>query len=218
MKRLILVFGLLGVFAVGCGRSPGVDESVAEPDSTPVPEEAVASDTVGVEETETSAVGVPKTVELDPQAEENRAVRAAVLERIDQMPSLDGDDKDRFYVQVDRARGMGKVMTIPFASGETRIGKKSADELGAKLEVEAVQELIDNPTVVFVVLGYADTMGDPAKNLAISLERAESALEVLRDRYELLNVMHAVGMGSTELLGAGDLDKNRAVEIWAVVP
>ncbi len=225
MKRLILVSGLVGLLAVGCGRAPEKNDPVADaPVAEPVAASAVEvepeaeADSVGVDVTETTEVEVTETVELDPEAEQNRAVRAEVLARIDQMPNLEADDKDRFYVQVDRARGMGKVMTIPFASGETRIGKQSADELGAKLEVAAVQELIDNPTVVFVVLGFADTKGDPARNLAISLERAESALDVLRDRYELLNVMHAVGMGSTELLGSEDLDKNRAVEIWAVVP
>ncbi len=223
MKRLILVAGLVGLFAVGCGRSPEVTESVeevavVEPSVPPIGETESETNSVGVEVTETNDVESTDAVELDPETAESRAVRAEVLARIDQMPSLEADDKDRFYVQVDRARGMGKVMTIPFASGETKIGKQSADDLGAKLKVAAVQELIDNPTVVFVVLGFADTKGDPAQNLEISLERAESALEVLRDRYELLNVMHAVGMGSTELLGSGDLDKNRAVEIWAVVP
>lgn len=234
----MIVFSVIsGVTFVGCDRSvdppgPTVEENpvaaevaeVAEdpglkaPDDGGVDDAAVGKETVGVEVTEITTVPTPETLDLDPEADENRAVREEVLERIDQIPSLDSDDKDQFYVRVDRAQGMGKVITIPFESGETRIGKRSADELGAKLEREQVRELIDDPTVVFVVLGFADTKGDPEKNLAISLERAESALDSLKVRYGLLNVMHAVGMGSSELLGEGDLEKNRVVEVWAVVP
>lgn len=228
MKQLIVLAGLMGVLAVGCDRTSKVDEVNAEEPVVAAPEPEGEMDSsveaanvdglVGVEVTETTAVEMPEAVNLDPLTDENRAVREEVLKRIDQIPSLKPEDKDRFYVRVDRAQGMGKVITIPFASGETRIGKTSADALGAKLEQKQVRELVDDPTVVFVVLGFADTKGDPEKNLSISLERAESALEVLRDRYGMLNVMHAVGMGSSELLGDGELDKNRVVEVWAVVP
>jgi hypothetical protein len=33
-----------------------------------------------------------------------------------------------------------------------------------------------------------------------------------------MNVTHGVGMGSSDMFDAKDLDKNRVVEVWAVLP
>jgi outer membrane protein OmpA-like peptidoglycan-associated protein len=69
-----------------------------------------------------------------------------------------------------------------------------------------------------VVLGFADKKGDPKKNIAISLERAESVVKALKEKLGVMNVVHAVGMGSSEMFDAQSLDKNRVVEVWAVLP
>ena len=68
------------------------------------------------------------------------------------------------------------------------------------------------------MLGYADKKGDPGKNEEISLARANAVLNVLQNKFRLLNVMHSVGMGSSEMFDAQNLDKNRVVELWAVLP
>ena len=67
-------------------------------------------------------------------------------------------------------------------------------------------------------LGFADKKGDPKQNQEISLARANAVMEVLENRFHLLNVMHAVGMGSSEMFDAQNFDKNRVVEVWAVLP
>jgi outer membrane protein OmpA-like peptidoglycan-associated protein len=69
-----------------------------------------------------------------------------------------------------------------------------------------------------VVLGFADTMGDPQKNVAISLQRADNVVKALKERAAIMNVVHAVGMGSSDLFDAKNLEKNRVVEVWAVLP
>ncbi len=173
---------------------------------------------MGVEDATPVNVETEATVDLDPQAAENQAVKREVLKRIDVMPNLEPEMKDRLYVQVDRARAMGKVITIPFASGSRRVSAEHARELGTALQLAQVKTLSDDPTVVFVVLGFADKKGDPQQNIEISLQRADSALALLRDQFKLMNVMHAVGMGSSEMFDAEDLDKNRVVEVWAVLP
>jgi len=81
-----------------------------------------------------------------------------------------------------------------------------------------VQRLLTDPTAVIIVLGYADSKGDDKKNLQISTDRAESLTKVMREQGKILNVMHAVGMGGSEMFGKGQRDKNRVVEIWAVLP
>jgi outer membrane protein OmpA-like peptidoglycan-associated protein len=69
-----------------------------------------------------------------------------------------------------------------------------------------------------IVLGYADKKGEEAKNLDISRSRAESVVKALRDKMDLVNVMHAVGMGGQDLFDSSALEKNRVAEVWAVQP
>jgi outer membrane protein OmpA-like peptidoglycan-associated protein len=121
-------------------------------------------------------------------------------------------------VLVDRARGMGKVITIPFTSGKIAIGPGETAALSEKIKLPQLKKFSDDPTVVFVVLGYADKKGDQQKNLALSLERADSVVAALKQRCGVMNVVHSVGMGSSEIFDAQNLDKNRVVEVWAVLP
>lgn len=174
----------------------------AAPQSAAVPEE----------------VSTPEVVNTDAGDAGNRAMRAEVLKRIDVMPNLGDEEKDKLYVQVERARAMGQVITIPFASGEKSISSASAAALSKAVALPQVQKFSDDPTVVFVVLGYADKKGDPKANLAISLQRAEAVVKVLKEKAGVMNVVHAVGMGGSELFDAAALDKNRVVEVWAVLP
>jgi len=163
-------------------------------------------------------VQAPAEVNLDPQALENQRVKEEVLKRIDLMPELTPEMKDKLYVQVDRARAMGKVITIPFPSGRMRLNDAEIAAIGEKLKLAQVRQLTDDPSVIFVVLGFADKKGDPKQNQEISLARANSVLDALQHRFNLLNVMHAVGMGSSEMFDAQNFDENRVVELWAVLP
>ena len=77
---------------------------------------------------------------------------------------------------------------------------------------------MDDPTAVLVVLGYADPKGNDKVNSDLSLSRARSVLDALRDRCGVQNVMHAVAMGGSTLFGTDKVEKNRVVEVWAVLP
>ncbi len=68
------------------------------------------------------------------------------------------------------------------------------------------------------MVGYADKQGEEAKNLEISRSRAENVVKALREKTDLVNIMHAVGMGSQDLFDQSNLEKNRLVEVWAVQP
>ena len=164
------------------------------------------------------AVEAPDEVNTDAHNAENRLVKAEVLSRIDLMPSLTPEEKDKLYVQVERARGMGKIITIPFSSGKTTVGSAEAASLQEKIKLPQLQKFADDPTVIFVVLGFADKKGDQKKNLALSLERANSVVDALKQRGGVMNLVHAVGMGSSEMFDSQNLEKNRVVEIWAVLP
>lgn len=224
---------LLGLTLAGCERpTPAAVQRSASPTATPAaspepgyagvaenPESAPpATPAVVPSEEPASAVEAPATVNMDAGNAENRLVKTEVLSRIDVMPDLSPEEKDKLYVQVERARGMGRIITIPFASGKTTVGASEIAAVAEKLQLPQIQKFAEDPTVVFVVLGFADRMGDPKKNQAISLQRAESVVKALKDRAGVMNVTHAVGMGSSEMFDAQSLDKNRVVEVWAVLP
>jgi outer membrane protein OmpA-like peptidoglycan-associated protein len=113
---------------------------------------------------------------------------------------------------------MDRLIVIRFDTGQTGIGKSAAEDLTKRFKSKEVQDKISDPTVVFVVAGYADAAGDPKKNLQLSQQRADNVTKILKERTNLLNVVHSVGMGSTDLLDSKRADQNRAVEIWAVAP
>jgi len=162
-------------------------------------------------------VTAPAKIDMDLRKTENQQVKSEVLTRVDLMP-ISARNKDRLYNSVERARNMGKVLTIPFSSGKAALGPAETAALKAELAKPELAQLRDDPTAVFVILGYADPKGDAKKNIAISQLRADSILEAMRDKCGVLNVMHAVAMGGSTLLDAQKLEKNRIVEIWAVLP
>ena len=160
----------------------------------------------------------PAHVDLDATKGENKSVKDEVLTRIDLMPNITTGNKDKLYHSVERARQMGKVLIIPFASGQSTLSQADQQSLKTALESPVVMKLRDDPTAVFVILGYADSKGDEKKNLSVSQSRADSALSVMKNKCGVQNVMHAVAMGSSKLLDAQSLEKNRIVEVWAVLP
>jgi len=182
--------------------------SSATPAETPVAEAAPAPDAVVAE----------AKPNLDKDDAQNRAVKAEVLKRIDLMPNVSEDNKDKLYMSVDRARQMGRMLVIPFASGSTRMAEGDVAKLRDALHEPAIKTLLDDPTAVFVVLGFADMSGDPKANIKISDTRAESVINTMREECGVANVMHAVGMGGSQLFDTSGKEKNRVVEIWAVLP
>jgi outer membrane protein OmpA-like peptidoglycan-associated protein len=159
----------------------------------------------------------PERVDLDAGSKENTTVKAEVLTRIDTMP-ITPANKDKLYNAVERARSMGKILTIPFGSGKTDLTPADVESLKTELEKPQIAKIRDDPTAVFVILGYADPKGDAKKNLAFSQARAETVMKNMRDKLGIINLMHTMGMGGSKLLDAQNLEKNRIVEVWAVLP
>jgi outer membrane protein OmpA-like peptidoglycan-associated protein len=160
----------------------------------------------------------PQRIEMDISSKENKAVKNEVLTRVDQMPNVSGGNKDKLYMAVDKARKMGKIITIPFGSGKSELSANDIQQLKAELDKPEITALRGDPTAVFVILGYADPKGDAKKNITISEARADTVRKAMKDKCEVINVMHTVGMGGSKLLDAQNLEKNRIVEIWAVLP
>jgi outer membrane protein OmpA-like peptidoglycan-associated protein len=145
-------------------------------------------------------------------------IRKEVLSRIDEMPDLTPEKKDRLYNAVQRAREMRKIIEIPFGSGQSRIQKPATDEVKRISESPEVTKFRDDLTAIFVILGFADTKGNKAQNYAISKDRANSVKDHLEKNCNIKNIIHAVPMGSSTLVDKNNAAKNRIVEIWTVLP
>ena len=230
MRRLLTLLVLAGLVSCERPEAPKTTEAqpapTAEPGYAGVPEASPAATPASPSAAPASApaaevvgeVTAPAEVVVDTADAETQKVKAEVLSRIDLMPRLSPEEKDKLYVQVDRARGMGKIITIPFGSGKASIGATEIKGLEQTVQLPQLQKFADDPTVVFVVLGFADSKGNEQKNLAISLDRAESVADALKERCGVMNLIHSVGMGSSSMFDANNLEKNRVVEVWAVLP
>jgi len=160
----------------------------------------------------------PEQFNLKLSDTENQRVREEVLTRIDLIPNLTQANRDKLHNSVERARGMGMVISIPFTAGKTGLSPSEIQVLKDVLERPNLMKLRDEPTTVFVVLGYADAKGDEKKNLPVSQKRADAVLEAMRDKCNVANVMHSVAMGGSTLHDSTSLEKNRVVEVWVVQP
>src|SRR5271166_6445399 len=146
------------------------------------------------------------------------ATREDVLKRINAMPKFTDEEKKRLSEKMETARSMDRLLVIRFDTGQTNLSRAATEGLLTRIKSKDIQDKLSDPTVVFVVAGYADAAGDPKINLTISQQRADNVTKVLKDKTNLLNVIHSVGMGSTDLLDGKRPDQNRAVEVWAVAP
>jgi flagellar motor protein MotB len=164
-----------------------------------------------------TADDVPSPTVAAERVEQDR-VRQEVLKRIDLMRSLSDADKDKLYVQVERARGFTKVGIVSFAQKVTTPGGAQTEGLVTSLKDPGLRKLLGDPTVFLMMVGYSDKQGEEAKNAEISRNRAENVVKAMREKTDLANIMHAVGMGGQDLFDQSELEKNRLVEVWAVQP
>jgi outer membrane protein OmpA-like peptidoglycan-associated protein len=206
---------------------------VLTPETTPTPEPtATATATPAETPSETAAPSATESSNSEPQASasaqafptvkndaaEEAEVRKEVLARVDLLKELSQKERDYLYAQVERARGFTKLAIIPFPSGKTRPEQFQIDHLLGYLQKPEYQKLYEDPTVVFVVAGYADKQGNESQNQEISKERAQVVAKILETQAKVANTIRAVGMGGSEFFGHGTPDKNRVVEIWLAAP
>jgi len=203
---------------------------VAEPTATPTPAQPPIATAAALPPASQPAGAPPEppasntqvvseaTPNLDLANQANQTTKTEVLKRIDLMPTISAGNKDKLYVSVERARQMGRIISIPFSSGKTALSNADGEKLKSEILAPQIQALLQDPTAVFVVLGFADTKGDEKTNIRISQERADSTLRVLRDKCGVANVLHAVAMGGSTLFDDKGLEKNRTAEVWVVLP
>lgn len=200
---------------------PTTEQATATPPATS-PEEsdspaATPELSAATQPTEVEMPSATKVLDRNPQGEEQTDIRREVLARVDLIPDLTASERDTLYDRVEKAQEMIKVITIPFSFARSTLPAPAVEKLCEAANAPQLQELVNDPTVVFVVLGFADTQGSDKVNLKLSTERAQTVVDSLRENCRIMVLTQAVGMGSSEFFGEGEGRKNRVAEVWAVL-
>jgi outer membrane protein OmpA-like peptidoglycan-associated protein len=194
------------------GKPPQTEGSSSEGKTPPGPQKSPGSgggDNAG------------QTVDTKPKqlsAAEIEATKQDVLKRISALPKMSESEKTKLSDKVETARYMQRVGVVYFEKGSSQLSRPAVEKLVSLFKAPEIVEKISDPTLVFIVAGYADLGGDSRGNLRLSDERAQAVSNAMAENAGVINLVRTVGMGGTDLLSSRRADQNRAVEIWAVIP
>jgi outer membrane protein OmpA-like peptidoglycan-associated protein len=207
------------------GKPPQTETSPAEGKSPPVggsSPDNLKHDNPGAQKSaNTGGDNSAQTVDTKPKELSSADVETTkqdVLKRIAALPKMSESEKSKLSDKVETARSMQRVGVVYFPPGSSVLPKPSVDKLVTLFKAPELAEKMSDPTLVFIVAGYADMTGDPRGNIRLSEERAQAVANALAESAGVINLVRTVGMGGTELLSSRRPDQNRAVEIWAVIP
>jgi outer membrane protein OmpA-like peptidoglycan-associated protein len=155
---------------------------------------------------------------LDLTGADLEEVKRGILKRIELQPTASRAQKDKAYAIVQTAKGMGRVVLISFATAITTLPAQDVASIQSQVAQPRVQKLLEEPTLVLVILGYADKQGNDQRNIDLSFGRAQTVADILRTKCGILNLMYPIPMGGTDLFDQHEFSKNRVVEVWAIKP
>jgi outer membrane protein OmpA-like peptidoglycan-associated protein len=155
---------------------------------------------------------------LDLTGAEFDDVKKEIIKRIEIQPTATQAQKDRAYAIIDKAKGMGRIVLIKFDSANSNLRPQDVADVLAQVADPKVQKRLEDPTLVLVILGYADLQGNDQNNIELSRRRAQTVLDILRDKSGVANLMYPIPMGGSDLFDKREFSKNRVVEVWAVRP
>jgi outer membrane protein OmpA-like peptidoglycan-associated protein len=187
-----------------------VPTPVPTPAPTPAPTQAATPTPAP-----TAATG---PLNLDLTGQDFDQVKREILRRIEIQPTATRAQKDRVYQLVEKAKGMGRVAVISFATANINLPPQDVASIQNQVSQPRIRKVLEDPTLLLVVLGYADKQGSDQKNIDLSLGRAQTVTQILKDKCAVLNVMYPIAMGGTEMFDQRQFAKNRIVEVWAIVP
>jgi outer membrane protein OmpA-like peptidoglycan-associated protein len=155
---------------------------------------------------------------LDNSAADLAKLKAEVAKRIDLMPDLSEARKEMLFASLAKAKGIKLVTTVSFKSAKQTLSTIDQAAIKASLSEPAVSSLLGDPSVVFVVLGYASKSGSNQLNMKLSQDRANSVMNELQLDCQVRNALYSLPMGESTLFGKDKLIENQVAEIWIVLP
>lgn len=147
------------------------------------------------------------------------ALKADADKRIDEAPAevYSDEDKQKVREAIRRSKRLTRVATLQFGTGSTALGSHEKARLKKALLTPEAEALLSDPQAVFFILGFADSTGTSDLNRKVSQRRASGVADVLKG-YKVPNTAYSVGIGSTTLLSTEKQSRNRAAEVWIVLP
>jgi outer membrane protein OmpA-like peptidoglycan-associated protein len=155
---------------------------------------------------------------LDSSAADLAKLKAEVAKRIDLMPEISEARKAMLFDNLRTAKGIKLLSTVLFKTAKQTISTEDEASIKKALSDASVSALLGNPSVVFVVLGYASKTGTSQLNMKLSQERANSTMNYLQLGCQVKNAVYSLPMGASTLFGKNNLTDNQAAEIWIVLP
>src|SRR5271157_547704 len=126
------------------------------PTPTPTPSQAPTPQSTGTPEN------------LDLTGAEFDEVKRQIIKRIEIQPTATQAQKDRAYSIIDKAKGMGRIVLIKFDSANSNLRPQDIADVLAQVGDPKVQKRLEDPTLVLVILGYADLQGNDQNNIELS--------------------------------------------------
>jgi outer membrane protein OmpA-like peptidoglycan-associated protein len=221
---ILAIAAILWTLSSSPKRVTEVVELTPTPTPTPAPT-ATPTPTPSITPTPTPTPSQASTPEptktpenLDLTGAEFDDVKKEIIKRIEIQPTATQAQKERAYAIIDKAKGMGRIALIKFDSANSNLRPQDVTDVLAQVADPKVQKRLEDPTLVLVILGYADLQGNDQNNIELSRRRAQTVLDILRDKGGVANLMYPIPMGGSDLFDTREFSKNRVVEVWAVRP
>lgn len=210
---------------------PEVAENTPKEPPVVVPETPAKEETPPAETKETPPATPPATEAFDPvvapepvktyaeNAPEVTSLKEDADRRIDEAPAdiYSDADKEKVREAIRQAKRLTRVATLQFGKGAAALGDNERKRLKTALLTPEAEALLSDPQAVFFLIGFADSSGASQTNRSLSQKRAAGIGSVLKS-FRVTNRAYAVGIGSSNLVGGAAQEKNRAVEVWVVLP
>jgi outer membrane protein OmpA-like peptidoglycan-associated protein len=201
---------------------PPTPAPTVAPTPTPVPTPAPTPTPIPTPVSTPAPTATPapsvESLNLDLTGQDFAQVKQEILKRIEMQPTHTRAEKERVYQLVERAKGMGRIVVISFATANINLPPQDIASVQNQISQPRVRKVLEDPTLLLVVLGYADKQGSDQNNIDLSLGRAQTVTQILKDKCGVLNIMYPIPMGGTEMFDQRQFAKNRIVEVWAVAP
>lgn len=150
---------------------------------------------------------------------EGKALLEDAERRIEEAPEEVYSKEKKILVRkgLRSARSLARVTTIFYEAGKVDVNEAASQALTDGLKGAESKAILKNPKAVVFAIGFSDPSGSATSNQNLAKDRAEGVKKFLGEKRLINNDVHAIGIGSTEVVSEGNKDKNRATEVWIVI-
>ncbi|MEZ5329801.1 MAG: OmpA family protein [Verrucomicrobiales bacterium] len=159
----------------------------------------------------------PGTIGYATDSPQGQGLITDALQRVDEAPGKSDKEKERAKKVLREAKKISKVATVYFSHEGDKVVAAEAARLTEALGQPEVRGMTRNNKAICFALGFADKTGSASYNKALSMKRAQSVISELEKQGLKLSTT-AIAIGPSELVDKENQGKNRAAEVWIIIP